>query len=103
MRRSAIATLFARSPHDLSACSNLFDGFLGFGGRPGRSGTHASLPARCAGAALVALTALALPNSPAFANTLVVENTFWLLLPDDGCSLKEAIRNIKDGAMLAPM
>ncbi len=47
MRRSEIATLFAR--HDLSAFSNLFDEFFGSGGTPGRSGEHVSPPARFAG------------------------------------------------------
>ena len=46
MRRSENAPLFARSSHDLSAFSNRFDEFFGFGGSPGRSGEHASLPAR---------------------------------------------------------
>ncbi len=46
MRRSEIATLFARSSHDLPAFFNLFDEFFDFGGSPGRSGEHSSLPAR---------------------------------------------------------
>ena len=49
MSRSDTALSFARGiNHDLSAFSDLFDGFFGFGGSPGRSGDHASVMARFA-------------------------------------------------------